>query len=575
MRETGPTSAFDVLFHDPEALSRAELEGHAQALWAVLRIADAVHRAGDLSELVETAVDAITRYTNFSSVALFRLDRADGYLRLVASRGLGEEVLVHARRLPLIGSFTGLAVTRRTIVTSSDVGEESRLEPAARAALRQDGFVEISSIPLFERESVVGALNLIHRESARLSENERRILMAIGQTIGLAMSHRLAAAEQQKLEEQARRAQQVDSLGVLAGGIAHDFNNILTGILGNVSLARALLDPERHADLDELMVEAEQACDRAVGLVRQLLTFAQGGAPLRRPTRDLSTLVEEAARFAARGTSIQLEFECDPDLGTVEVDPGQIMQVVQNLVLNAVQASHSGGRVRVSLSCVEPDERSARARVRLVVQDHGSGISEADLGRIFEPYFTTRAGGNGLGLATTHSIVRRHDGQIRAESELGVGSRFIVELCVAGEESASSRRSGELLSLPPSGLSVLILDDDTSVRTMLSRMVADLGGRAVAASRGEEAIALFEAARGLGQKFDVVILDLTIVGGLGGKDTLQRLLEVDSSVRAVASSGYASDPILANPRGYGFVGVLPKPYTRQALRSALRQALSS
>ncbi|MGC4094002.1 MAG: ATP-binding protein [Polyangiaceae bacterium] len=456
MREEGPNSAFDVLFHDPSTLSRTELEGHAQALWAVLRIADAVHRARDLDELVEAAADAVTRYTNFPSVALFRLDCSEGYLNLIAARGFSEDVLARARRLPLVGSLTGLAVTRRTIVSSADIREDSRLEPATRAALQQDGYVEVASIPLFERDNVIGAMNLIYRQRAGLSDSERRILMALGQTIGLAMSHRLAAAEQQKLEEQARRAQQVESLGVLAGGIAHDFNNILTGILGNVSLARAILDGERHAELDELMVEAEQACDRAVGLVRQLLTFARGGAPLRRPTRDLPTLVEEAARFAARGTSIQLEFQAEPDLGTVEIDPGQIMQVVQNLVLNAVQASRSGGSVRVSLSRLESDAATERARVRLVVEDSGSGIAPGDLARIFEPYFTTRAGGNGLGLATTHSIVRRHDGQIRAESELGRGSRFIVELCVAGEEVVPSRRSGELLSLPPTGLRVLI-----------------------------------------------------------------------------------------------------------------------
>jgi signal transduction histidine kinase/ActR/RegA family two-component response regulator len=573
MRNEAPSSAFDVLFHDPSTLTRAELEGHAQALWAVLRIADAVHSARDLNELGEVAVDAVTRYTNFPSVALFRLDEREGHLHLVAARGFSEEVLARARRLPVVGSLTGLAVTRRTLVTSYDLRHDSRVEPATRVALQQDGFVEVASIPLFERDRVIGTLNLIYRQRSQLSDSERRILMAIGQTIGLAISHRAAAAEQQKLEEQARRAQQVESLGVLAGGIAHDFNNILTGILGNVSLARALIDSQQQAELDELMVEAEQACDRAVGLVRQLLTFARGGAPLRRPTRDLATLVEEAARFAARGTSIQLEFEAEPELGTVEIDPGQIMQVVQNLVLNAVQASRSGATVRVSLSRVEAEDGAQRPRVRLVVEDQGSGIAEADLPRIFEPYFTTRAGGNGLGLATTYSIVRRHDGHIHAESQLGVGSRFIVELCVAGEEAAPSRRSDALLSLPPAGLRVLVLDDDTSVRTMLARMVADVGGAAVAASRGEEAISLFAQARAMNQPFDVVILDLTIVGGLGGKDTLQRLLDIDGSVRAIASSGYASDPILANPGQYGFVGVLPKPYTRQALRNALRQAL--
>ena len=574
MADVAPSSAFDGLFDDPSTLSRAELEGHAQALWAVLRIADVVHRARDLDELLESAVEAITRYTNFPSVALFRVDEQDGHLHLAAARGFADDVVAKARRLPIVGSLTGLAVTRRTLVTTADLRDDSRVEPSVRAALQQDGYVGAASIPLFDRDHVIAAMNLIFRQRSNLSDGERRILMAIGQTIGLAMSLRLAAAEQQKLEEQARRAQQVESLGVLAGGIAHDFNNILTGILGNVSLARALIDSTQQAELDELMIEAEQACDRAVGLVRQLLTFARGGAPLRRPTRDLATLVEEAARFAIRGTSVELKFEAEPELGTVEIDPGQIMQVVQNLVLNAVQASRSGGTVRVRLSRVEAESGPQRPRVRLVVEDDGIGIAEDALPRIFEPYFTTRAGGNGLGLATTHSIVRRHDGHIHAESEVGLGSRFVVELCVVGDERADAPRSEELQSLPPAGLRVLVLDDDVSVRTMLSRMVADVGGVAVAASRGEEAISLFRSAREMGQAFDVVILDLTIVGGLGGKDTLQRLLEIDPAVRAIASSGYASDPILARPAQYGFVGVLPKPYTRHALRTALSQALA-
>ncbi|HET9930469.1 MAG TPA: ATP-binding protein, partial [Polyangiaceae bacterium] len=407
MRDEAPSSAFDVLFHDPSTLSRAELEGHAQALWAVLRIADVVHRARDLDELVEAAVEAITRYTNFPSVALFHVNEQDGHLHLAAARGFAEDVVEKARRLPIVGSLTGLAVTRRALVTSADLRDDPRVEPSVRAALQHDGFVGVASIPLFDRDRVIAAMNLIYRQRSHLSDSERRILMAIGQTIGLAMSLRLAAAEQQKLEEQARRAQQVESLGVLAGGIAHDFNNILTGILGNVSLARALIDSSQQVELDELMMEAEQACDRAVGLVRQLLTFARGGAPLRRPTRDLSTLVEEAARFAIRGTSIELRFECEPELGTVEIDPGQIMQVVQNLVLNAVQASRSGGTVRVRLSRIEAESGAQRTRVRLVVEDDGIGIAPEALPRIFEPYFTTRAGGNGLGLATTHSIVRR------------------------------------------------------------------------------------------------------------------------------------------------------------------------
>ena len=572
MQPDGSSPILDRLLQDPSALGRAELEEHAQALWALLRVADAVHRANDFAELVRGAVEAIAKYTHYPSVALFRLDRAEGMLHLLASRGFSEEAIERAQKLPVVGSLTGIAVTDRTIVSSYDLRHDERIEPKTREALTHDGFREAASVPLFQGDEVIGALNLIYRHRACLTESELQVLWALGQTIGMAMSARLSADEQARLESQARRSQQIESLGIFAGGVAHDFNNILTGILGNISLVQSQLHGGSAPDAQRLLGEAEQACHRAAGLVKQLLTFSRGGAPLKRPTRELPTLVEEAARFANVGSSVALELELHPIAGILEIDPGQIMQVVHNLVLNAVQASPAGASVTVSVAPKPAAPGLPVTRAQISVEDHGTGIAAEDLPRIFEPYFTTRARGSGLGLATTQSIVQRHDGQIFVDSVVGRGTRFVVELPVVhtGTEPVvqPARQSRSL-----TGLRILVLDDDPLVGRLLSRMLEGLGVSVTLTARGEDTVEAFIAAKRLGRLFDLVILDLTVTGGLGGRDTLARLRELDPNVRALASSGYSEDDILARPQEFGFCAILPKPYTRGALVEALSAAL--
>lgn len=572
MQPDGSSPILDRLLQDPSALGRAELEEHAQALWALLRVADAVHRANDFAELVQGAVEAIAKYTHYPSVALFRLDRAEGMLHLLASRGFSEEAIERAQKLPVVGSLTGIAVTDRTIVSSYDLRHDERIEPKTREALTHDGFREAASVPLFQGDEVIGALNLIYRHRACLTESELQVLWALGQTIGMAMSARLSADEQARLESQARRSQQIESLGIFAGGVAHDFNNILTGILGNISLVQSQLHGGSAPDAQRLLGEAEQACHRAAGLVKQLLTFSRGGAPLKRPTRELPTLVEEAARFANVGSSVALELELHPIAGILEIDPGQIMQVVHNLVLNAVQASPAGASVTVSVAPKPAAPGLPVTRAQISVEDHGTGIAAEDLPRIFEPYFTTRARGSGLGLATTQSIVQRHDGQIFVDSVVGRGTRFVVELPVVhtGTEPVvqPARQSRSL-----TGLRILVLDDDPLVGRLLSRMLEGLGVSVTLTARGEDTVEAFIAAKRLGRLFDLVILDLTVTGGLGGRDTLARLRELDPNVRALASSGYSEDDILARPQEFGFCAILPKPYTRGALVEALSAAL--
>jgi len=386
--------------------------------------------------------------------------------------------------------------------------------------------------------------------------------------------------EKRKLEVEVVRAQKLEALGLLAGGIAHDFNNILTAIVGNLALARLSLDAEHPAAV--LLEEVDKASRRAAELSRQFLTFSRGGEPLRRIV-SVARIVAETASCLVRGTKARLELDLPEDLWPAEVDETQISQVVSNLVLNAIQAMADGGtlEVRASNQDVEPDAPASGSTlrpghyVRVSVRDTGCGIGADALGRIFDPYFTTKraSGAVGLGLTTVYSILRRHGGHVTVDSAPGAGSTFTFSVPAA---------PGATIPVPPvlpdalrgSGR-VLVMDDERAVREAARRMLEHLGYEVVAAVDGEEAVAVYGRARREGRPFDLVILDLTVPGGLGGREALPRLLDLDPQVRAIVSSGYSSDPLLANYRDHGFRGRLAKPYEPSVLGRTVREALAT
>ncbi len=564
---------------DPTTLSRAQLEAHALALRTVLAISDAVHLSRDFEDLAERAVEAIATYTHYASVALFRVDDEDRSAKLVAARGFTAEAVERARRLPLDGSLTGVAIARGEVVTSDHLASDARVDAAVRTALVADAFTGVASVPLLFRGRALGALNLIYRNVGGLSANEQETLLAIGRTIGMAMANRLAAEEQRGLEAQMWRTEQLAGLGVLAGGIAHDFNNLLTGFLMNVSLAagvvRQLGAPAKGAL--EWLDGAERMVLRARGLVRQLLTFAQGGAPVKAPTDQVGDIVRDAANFAVSGASVRCEVNIARDLGYVEVDAGQIAQVVHNLVLNAAQASAEGGAVTVDVRIEEAPDGGPRLTpgrwLRIAVRDAGRGIPADVLPRIFQPYFTTRKEGTGLGLATTHSIVQRHGGHIDVASS-PEGTVFTVLLPVgaagSGEMPAAAREGPA--AVPQGSGRVLVVDDELGILLAVRRILEQLGYEPEVAAEGEAAIALYERAMREGRPFRVVLLDLTIPGGLGGRETLARLRALDPKVRAIVASGYSADTRVGDFRAHGFVAALEKPYTVASLAAALRAA---
>ena len=380
--------------------------------------------------------------------------------------------------------------------------------------------------------------------------------------------------ERCRMEEELSKAHKLETVGVLAGGIAHDFNNILTAIWGYLSLAKAAVRSSSEAT--ELLVEAEKAAARARDLTQQLLTFSRGGAPVRRAL-PLEPLLRDSAGFALSGSNVTCEMSLPETLWPVEADEGQLHQVVNNLVLNAVQSMPQGGRIRIAArnvraGSVQGLKLPGRDYVIFSVRDEGIGIPAEHLGKIFDPYFSTKQRGSGLGLSISYSIVKKHDGMIRADSTLGEGTTFSVYL-PAAEEAASQDAPGE--REPPRGTGrILLMDDDDDVRAVAGRMLEHFGYGVVPARDGEEALALYAAAKGDGTPFDAAVMDLTISGGMGGKEAMERLRALDPSARAIASSGYSNDPVAADYAAYGFSGFVPKPYRIEQLTAELARILS-
>ena len=384
--------------------------------------------------------------------------------------------------------------------------------------------------------------------------------------------------ERKRAEEERLRATKLESVGVLAGGIAHDFNNILTSVFANVGLAR-MLAGKQQAPADGTIVErltaAEKACLRARDLTKQLLTFAKGGAPVKN-VASITGFITDTVEFALRGSNVRCELELPEDLWAVEVDEGQMSQVIQNLIINADQAMPEGGviSVRADNTLIDRESNLPISQGRFVVisiRDQGVGIPQEYVSKIFDPYFTTKQKGNGLGLATTYSIMKRHDGHITVTSELGIGTTFYLYLPAAETIALEPFEEAEAL-IKGSG-KILIMDDEIDIRDVLGKMLQHLGYVVDYANEGTEAVTLYHQALSLGAPYLLAIIDLTIPGGMGGKETVRRLRELDSHALALVSSGYSNDPVLANPEKFGFQDVIAKPYNISDLSKVLHRVL--
>lgn len=409
-----------------------------------------------------------------------------------------------------------------------------------------------------------------------VSANAAPIRNAAGQiTAGILIFHDITARKLAETELQ--KMHQIKSLGILAGGIAHDFNNVLMALYGNLSLAKDELSPDHpgFAPLDD----AEKSMGRAIRLTRQLLTFARGGEPIKEDI-CIGKLAEDIARFDLTGSNVRLVFKSDANLWHAKADKGQVQQVISNLTINAKEAMPTGGHLFLSLANEELPanaipELAPGKYIRITVQDEGTGIEPRHLDRIFEPYFSTKQTGSGLGLATTYSIIDRHGGHISVASQVGRGTTFTIHLPASAEPHVAEAPPPDKDRIRPKQTTrILVLDDEEIVRDLVGKMLRKGGFAVETASEGREAVYLYKRELEKGQPFDAVIMDLTIPGGLGGKEAVKELLAIDPNAKAVVSSGYAVDPVMAHYSEYGFKAFVVKPYNQGELMDVLGRVLT-
>lgn len=421
---------------------------------------------------------------------------------------------------------------------------------------------------------IVGLANhtiLVARDGTRrvLGDSGAPIRDDRGNILGVVLVFRDETSER-RLEAEMVKMQRLESIGILAGGIAHDFNNYLTAIEGNITLARMRLEPSNASVLDRLS-DAEKASVMARSLTKQLLVFSKGGEPVKRMA-DIGRILADSLRITLSGSNVHYRLEVEPDLWSIEVDEGQIGQTFNNIIMNARDAMPNGGIVKVSAMNVDLRLDEARScnpgeYVSISIKDHGSGIPPDQINRLFDPYYTTKKNGKGLGLAIVHSVIKQHDGTVLVHSEEGKGTTFTIRLPVPYAHSEPDKEDEDAAETGHGR--VLWMDDEAMIREVSGELLAYLGYQVEMAKNGEEAIDKYRTSKDSDVPFDIVVLDLTVPGGMGGEETMMRLMEIDPDVKAIVCSGYSNDPVMARYYDYGFRGVLSKPFSIEDLSAKL------
>jgi len=387
--------------------------------------------------------------------------------------------------------------------------------------------------------------------------------------------------EKEKIQEDLIRVEKLESTALLAGGIAHDFNNILSIIIGNLSLVQ--IYAEKGENISNILMDTEKSCFRARDLTKQLLTFSKGGSPVKK-TMPITELIKETVVFALRGSNVGYHFSITPDLFPVNVDEGQINQVISNIVINASHAMAEGGTVMVTAENITIELKKTFSTplfpgsyIRISIQDTGTGIAKKNLQSIFDPYFTTKLTGSGLGLATAHSIIEKHEGFINVHSQEAMGSIFNIYLPASLEKIhgniAPTPTNGSMEKCPQGHGKILIMDDEEMIRTVVGELLKHLGYDPDFAEDGAEACKKYLESMAKKEKFNAVIMDLTIPGGMGGKEAVQHILKIDPQAKVIVSSGFSTDPVMADYKSYGFSGVVAKPFMVQELSAVLNEVI--
>ena len=524
-------------------------QGRQYFLTVMINVTESRKAARELAEskaLIEAVVENVP-------LMIFLKEASD--LRFVLFNRAGEDLLGH---------------DRKDLLGKSDLDLFPPEQAAHFMAKDQEvlngktGLLDIPEEPILTAKK---GQRLLHTQKVSIhgADGATKYLLGISEDI----------TERKKSESTLANLQKLQSLGTLAGGIAHDFNNILTGIMGNLSLLQSEVKSGREAL--EMIKEAQEACGTAKNLSHQLLTFAKGGSPII-TAQDLRPLLKQATSFALRGSNVRCVFDFGEGPLAVKVDKEQVSQVIQNLVINATQAMPEGGDITIKSHIVILGEKeipplAAGRYVRVTVSDQGEGIAAAHLPKIFDPYFSTKAQGRGLGLSVCYSIMAKHGGLISVDSKPGAGAVFTILFPAA--DAADIPAEQEPAAITTGSGRVLVMDDDAQVTRVLTRMLKNLGYQPDAVADGQAACDAYKKAMKAGQPYAAVILDLTIPGGMGGKEAMVKLQAIDPKAKALVSSGYSEDPIISEYAAHGFSGVLAKPYVVNEVSDALRRIIGS
>ncbi len=501
------------------------------------------------------------------------------------------------------------AEQQRLLVTIQGIGDgvittdtRGRITLINRVAQKLTGWPQLEACG----RSLSEVFHIVNEQSGQLCEDPVSKVLASGKIIGLANHTVLIARDgsrctiadsgapirdgsgsingvvlvfsdvtaKTRLDADLQRVKKLEAVGVLAGGIAHDFNNILAAILGNINMARLELEAGSNSGVDELLAEAERASLRAKGLTGQLLTFAKGGEPIK-DVANLDEVIRDSADFVLRGSKVSCRYDFETGLWPVMIDSDQISQVIQNMVINAQQAMPQGGEIEIS--CHNHSEMDGDF-VRLMIRDEGAGIEPAVIDRIFDPYFTTKDGGNGLGLAVSHSIISKHNGHLQVESTPGKGTVFIIDFPVTRQGSAADiggRQKAQAANpRETEGGTVMIMDDERPLRELAAIMLGRLGHETVKTAHGREAVERYQEMFKAGKAPELVIMDLTIPGGMGGREAAAEILAFDPAARLVVASGYSNDPVMARCQEFGFRAAISKPYQLAELQAVINQVMT-
>jgi PAS domain S-box-containing protein len=381
--------------------------------------------------------------------------------------------------------------------------------------------------------------------------------------------------DEEFIEKEMKKIQQLESLGLLAGGIAHDFNNILTSVLGNVNLAG--LSTISNYDKEQCLQDAESGLLQARELTKQLLTFSKGGMPIKKTT-SIKNIIEESVKFILRGSNIICRQQYDDNLWNGIADKSQISQVIQNLIINAKQAMPDGGKIDITVENLSVEKNNDLLitegnYILIRLSDNGSGIDKNILPDIFNPYFTTKERGHGLGLSVVYSIITKHNGYIFVESEIGEGTLFSIYLPATIKDIKPE--TIVTTSAFTGGKKILFMDDDEEIRKLAVKMIELLNCEAVTVPDSESAVSIFTQEFDKGAPFDIVILDVTIPGGPGGEETIKELIHIDPGITAIVSSGYSNNHVMSDYKEYGFSAVISKPYKFEELVNTISSLFSN